>query len=442
MSDSPAATDAAKVDVQVTDSGPVTKTLNVTIPAATVSAAIDGMYASAAQQVQMKGFRPGKVPRKMLETRLGKNIMNETKENLIKHGFQHAIQEQKISPVGTPRVDNISEGDLDAKKAFTFDVVCDIKPEFELQTVKGLKVQAESTEPTDEDVDRALEQVVDQKKELGPIDEAAQEGDFVETDMTFFNEAGEQIHERTAVRLSTAIPLAGADPEAFTKALLGAEKDGEFTMDLTFPESFEKADVRGQKGTVQIRVGSVLRIQAPPIDDDLAKSFEIESLDKLKSDLKERIGDEKIRVEAARQEQELFNQLIEAHPIELPPSLVEQQKRHGLEAFEGRMKEAGLGEEEIKAKIGESEEEATQDARKRVHLFFIIDAIARQEELAVTDADLQGELAKIAAANQTTVEEVHKFFETNQRFGDLRLGLMERKVRDFLREHAEIADSE
>jgi len=203
--------------------------------------------------------------------------------------------------------------------------------------------------------------------------------------------------------------------------------------------------VRGQKGTVELTVHEVLRVTPPAIDDELAKSLEFADLAALRADLKGRITAEKQRLGKQRQEEQLLTGLIAAHDIALPPSLVEEQQQAALGSLAHRMQENGAGEDEIRKKLEESKDEARQDAERRVRLFFLIEAVARQQKLFVTENDMEAELRAIALANsnenvQFTSAQAREFLEQQNRVGELRLSILERKVRDFLRENAKIVD--
>ena len=146
-----------------------------------------------------------------------------------------------------------------------------------------------------------------------------------------------------------------------------------------------------------------------------------------------------------RQEEQCLQHLMTSHDIPLPPSLVEEQQRASLAAMQQRLEEGGASADDVKKKLEEARGEAHQDATRRVRLFFLIEAVARQQKLFVTETDTEAELRAIAAANsnegnQVTPSMVREHLEKENRFGELRLALLERKVRDFLRDNARIVD--
>ncbi len=198
--------------------------------------------------------------------------------------------------------------------------------------------------------------------------------------------------------------------------------------------------MRGKPGKVALEVLEVQRVTPAPIDDELAVSLETENLQDLREKLTARIGSEKERIGKQKQEEQCLDHLLEKHKLEVPPSLVEEQKQNGLAGMEQRLREAGTPDEHIQQQLEASQGEALQDAERRVRMFFLIEAVAKKEGLEVTGADTNAELGVIAEANGVTPAQVRDHLEENNRLGELRLALLERKVRNFLRENAKPVD--
>lgn len=433
------------MEVQVAETGPCSRSLTITVPPAAVDEHLDRVFASAQQQIQIKGFRPGKVPRALVEKKFGPSILAEAKEQLLNRFFGEACRDRDLSPVGRIAIDDVEQLQVVPGASLRFTAKIDVRPAFELKSVKGLQVDGFVGEATEADVDNALKEIAHQKRTIQPTPEPAQDGDFVRVDYTFVDAAGNEVHSRKGVQLNTRIPIHGTDAAAYGEALVGLTAGADRTIPITFPTNFEKEAVRGQTGTVRLHALEVLRVSPPPLDDALAQSLEFESLAALRRDLQERISAEKQRMGLARQEEQCLQALLAAHTIPLPPSLVEEQQRASLATLAQRLQQAGTAEAEIEKKLEEARPEAQQDAERRVRLFFLIEAVARQQKLFVTENDMEAELRTIAAANsnadnQFTAAQVREHLERENRLGELRLSLLERKVREYLRENAKIVD--
>ena len=433
------------MEVLVAETGPCSRALTVTVPPAAVQEHLDAMYASAQKQVQIKGFRPGKVPRAIIEKQFGPSILAEAKEQMLNRFFGEACRSKDLNPVGRIAIDGFEKLEIKPGSALTFTAKIDVRPSFELKATKGLEVEAFEGEATDADVDNALKEIVHQKRTIQPTTDAAQDGDFLKADYSFRDGAGTEVHSKKGVQLNTRLPIHGTKDDDFKGAVIGAAAGKKVAIAIEYPANFEKEAVRGQKGTVELTVHEVLRVQPPPIDDALATSLEFADLAALRADLKGRITAEKQRLGKQRQEEQLLHALVSAHEIPLPPSLVEEQQQAALGSLAHRMQENGAAEDDIKKKLEESKDEARQDAERRVRLFFLIEAVARQQKIFVTENDIEGELRKIALANsnenvQFTSQQAREFLEQQNRLGELRLSILESKVRDFLRENAKIVD--
>lgn len=433
------------MEVQVAETGPCSRSLTITVPSALVDEHLERMFASAQQQIQIKGFRPGRVPREIVEKKFGASILAEAKEQMLNRFFGEACREKEINPVGRIAIDDVEKVEVKPHSSLQFTAKIDVRPSFELKSSKGLEVDAFDGAASEADVDNALKEITHQKRTIQPTTEPAQDGDFVKADFTFVDDAGSDVHSRKGVQLNTRVPIHGTDEGAYTAALIGAVAGAEVTIPINFPDNFEKPAVRGRAGTVRLQVLEVLRVQAPPVDDALAKNLEFEDVATLRADLTARISAEKQRLGRQRQEEQALDRLLQTHDIALPPSLVEEQQRASLANFAQRLQQSGASEAEVQKKLEESQGEAQQDAQRRVRLFFLIEAVARQQKLFVTETDMEAELRGIAAANsgpenQFTAAQVREHLERENRLGELRLGVLERKVRDFLRENAKIVD--
>lgn len=433
------------MEVQVAETGPCSRSLQITIPSDKVQEHLEEMYASASQQVQVKGFRPGKVPRAMVEKLHGEAIRSEAKEQLLNRYFGEACRDNEIEPIGRIQVDDFEKLEVKANEALEFTAKIDVKPEFTIPEAKGIEIPSFEEAANDEDIDNALKEIAHQKRKIQTVDEAVEDGDFVKCDYTFVDEASNEVHTRKGVQLNTRIPISGVEQAAYSEALIGGKAGDSREMAIKFPDNFEKEDVRGKDGTVRVQMHEVLRVAPPPIDDELAKGMEFDSIDKLREDLGTRISSEKTRLGKQRQEEAGLDFLAEKADIALPPSLVEEQIQASLNAFGQRLQQDGMGEDDIKKRLEESKEEAQGDAERRVKLFFLIEAVAAQQEMSVEEADMQAELENIAASNsneeqQVTAAQVYQHLNQENRLGELRLALLERKVRDFLRENGKIVD--
>lgn len=428
------------MEVQVAETGPCSRSLTITVPPPLVDEHLDQMYRSAQQQAQVKGFRPGKVPKAIIEKKYGPAILAEAKEQLLNRYFGEACRDQEINPVGQVEIDDFEKLEVRRGAMLQFVARVDVRPQVELKELKGIEVDAFEPEATDEDVDNALKEIAHERRKMQKTDEPAADGDFVKADLTFVDEAGDKVRERKNAQLNTRTPIHGCSEEAWTAAVIGVTAGKQAEIDVVFPDNFEVEAVRGKPGKVRLDVHEIQRVTPAPIDDELARSLGLDDLAALREHLRERISAEKARAGRQQQEAQCIDWLLQNHAVELPPSMVEQQQKASLAGFEERIRESGASDEDVAKQLQAAQGDALQDAEKRVRLFFLIEAVAQKEGVTVTDADVDRELMTIAEANDATPLQVRQHLEENDRFGELRLALLERKVRDFLRENARPVD--
>ncbi len=429
------------MDVQVAETGPCSRTVTIRIPPERIRDHIDRAFSQASRQIRMKGFRPGKIPRPVLEKKFGDDIRNQARDQIVNESFRDACRDHNIKVVGQPRVEGLGpETPVDGAQSIEFTVHVDVHPEVKLCEVEGIAVDTLPTEATEADVDKALEQLADQKKTLNAVEEPCGDTDFVRADLEYFDAAGNPVHRRADSQLNPTIPIAGCDPAAFKATLVGQQKGGEFAMPIEFSPHFEVEAVRGQKGQVKGKILEVQRVQRAPIDDALAKEFGFEELAKLRTELLRQIGERKVHGEQLRQEEMILKHIVENSPFELPPSLVEQQMKADIEAYRERLKQQNRSEEEIATAVENAQTEAREGAERRIRMVFLLEAIAQAKQVRVEESDMMREIEMVAQQNGVSVEQVIKHFRENNMFNDLSMGILERKVREFLRDKAKITD--
>lgn len=429
------------MDVQVAQTGPCSRTVTIRIPPERIRDHIDRAFSAASRQVKLKGFRSGKVPRPLLEKRFGEAIRNEAREQLLNDSFRDACRDHDIRIVGQPRVEGIDPATpVDGSIAIEFKVHLDVQPTIALAEVEGIEIEVRSTAATDADVDKALEQLADQKKTLDAVDEPCGENDFVRADLEYRDEAGAVVYERKEAQLNPNIPIAGTDPAAFKSTIVGLGKDQDFTLDLEFSPHFEVEAQRGKKGKVAGRVLGVQRVQRAPIDDALAKEFGFDGLEKLRAELHKQIGERKEVAERLRQEESILTRIVETTPFELPPSLVERQIAVDLDGYRQRLSNQGRTKEEVENAVEQARDEAAEGARRKVRMVFLLDAIAKAKGIGVQESDMVNEINAIAQHHNVPAEEVVRQYRENNLFGDLSMAILERKVREYLRDKAKITD--
>ena len=240
----------------------------------------------------------------------------------------------------------------------------------------------------------------------------------------------------------TPMPRMMPGAATFSARLIGQKAGERISLPITFPETFEKEELKGKTGELELVIHEVICFIAPKINDEMAKLFDFDSLDALKSDLQIKIGERKEKAESRRLEDEALDCLYAESNFEIPESLVQEEASQRLDQLKEDLGQRGIPEEEIQKNLHAAKDEATASGREGLRNLFLIEAIAKKEKVFVTETVIQAEIKRIAAENETTPDEARSWIEEKGLMPQLRMDLMDRKVREFLRETATITDSE
>jgi trigger factor len=427
------------VQVSVDKTGPCEAKVTFSVPRSDFDREYQAALKASGKKLSMKGFRPGKVPVKILEKEFGTQVRVQAIEFFMGKAYDQAVKDNELQPIGHERVDieniELEEG-ADLGHCFTIS----LKPLIELANYKGLEVVDELPPVLDQEIDDAEADLRMQHSTPTALEDGA---GLPEDGQAMCNLEwtvdGESLLAREGLRLAPLAALPGVEAENYKAGLTGAKNGDAVEMDLTVPDDFENEEARGKTGTCTVTVLEGFEMQ-PPADEEIWKLLEVESRDEFQKIARERIGDAKQQQENQRQESILLEKVIESHEFDLPSMMVANQ----LESRKGQMRQQltqnGVPEEEHEAKLEENSDQLAADTEKAVRALFLVNAIAEKEELKVEEADMAAEMQSIAARHQAKVEEVVEHYRKNNLFQQVQIELLERKVRVFLRENAKITE--
>lgn len=424
------------MELNVDKSAPAVAKISFSIPASEFNAELEKGLRSVSKNVRMKGFRPGKVPRKVLEKAYGDNVRQELIGHFVNRAYQQAIKEHELRPLAHPRIgeEALKKG-ADGSLAAEFEVP--LRPSFELPQYAGLAVTSELEPVMDQQIEGAFEEFRDNQSTPEPAGEQGlQEKGFFVGDVEFVHE-GEQAFTREGMKLSLQSVPPGVDAEEFKAALLGTQDGAVHEFPMTLPNYLENEAQRGQPGTCRVTVKETFNL-APPTDEHLCGLLEVEDRPALMAKIREKLEEVAATREEQRIESALLDQVLDATQVELPGPIVEQQTAARLAQFAQKLEEQGLPEEDRKAQVEAQEASTRDEAIKGLKALLVVESVAEKEGLLITNEELTGELQRIAERNQAELDEVRKFYSEEGRGQQLAIELLERKVRKFLREKADI----
>src|SRR5690625_2585743 len=400
--------------------------------------ALDQAFKKVVKEVQVPGFRKGKMPRPIFEKRFGvESLYQDAIDLMLPNAYSNAIDETGIFPVDRPEVDveQIEKG-----KPVIFTATVTVKPEVKLGEYKGLEVEKIDTTVTDEDIEEELKLLQEQNAELVVKEEGkVEEGDTVVIDYEGFKdgesfEGGKDENHSLEIGSNQFIP-------GFEEQLIGHESGEDVEVQVTFPEEYHAEDLAGKEAVFKVKIHEIKYKEVPELDDEFAKDVdeEVESLEQLKEKTKKRLEEQKETDADTELRETLINLATENAEIDVPEAMVDSELDRMMQEFEQRLQMQGMTLDIYFQFSGQDEnalrEQMKEDAEKRVRTNLTLEAIAIEENLEATDEDVQKDMEEMAKMYNLEVENVVEMLGGNTDLvkDDLKI----KKAIDFLVEHSE-----
>ncbi|HET9598576.1 MAG TPA: trigger factor [Anaeromyxobacteraceae bacterium] len=393
--------------IEVETLSPVEKKVTVEIDPERVGQELDRAYAALGRRVKLRGFRPGKAPRTVLERNFRDEVERDVVQALVQGAFSEAIRQHGMAAVAPPRVDLEQDG-LAATQPFRFTARVEVKPKLEPKDYRGLEVKRRPVEVTDQTVQDELVRIQEGMAQLVPVEgrDQAQQGDFAVID-----------HEGTvegrpfegAVAQAVTVKVQPGDLAEGNMPQLEGKKVGDaFDMEQEFPPDYRMEPLRGKRGTFKITLKALRTRQVPALDDELAKDLSLPNVETLDA-LKARIRDDLTKREQRRSDAELKDALVKAalakNDFEVPPALVERSIDLMMEGAAQRFARQGLDIREMGLDFAKLRADVRDQALLEVRGALILEAIADAEKIEVSADDVQNELARMAAEARVPLAE-------------------------------------
>lgn len=409
--------------------------VSVVVPAAKVDAAFGKVLQRLSREVKMPGFRPGKVPRALVEKRFGDQIRSDVHGELVETTLFDVVQEKSIEMVGIVGVDAKTPPSRGATFAYTAQV--DTRPEIEIKKTRGLAVAKVEASIEDEELEAELEKLRQNQATLVPVlDRAiAQEGDHVVMDYAGSID-GVPFAGGSAQNATVEVLGKGFLPD-FSKGPLGAHVPGERTVPVAFPDDYNAKELAGKTAQFQMTFKELKKREIPALDDDLAADLGETNLDALKDKTRRDLLTTKRKSMEDEHRQAVLKALVEANPMEVPASMVARERENLLKNAQERMKMLfGRDLDLTSDDMASLRESSTANAEFIVKSGLLVSAVAKAEKLEVEDADLDAEFAAKSTEFGMPQEKVKALYGESDRADQLRWELLHRKVIAFVTKHA------
>lgn len=413
--------------------------LTVEVDAEKVNKGLDAAFKKVVKNITVPGFRKGKVPRVLFEKRFGvEALYQDALDILLPEAYAKAVEEAGIEPVSMPEID-IEQ--MEKGKSLIFKAKVTVKPEVKLGQYKGLEVEKMDTTVTDEDVENELKRLQENYAELVVKEDGTVEnGDTVVIDFEGFVD-GEPFEGGKAENYSLEIG-SGTFIPGFEEQLVGMKAGEEKEIQVTFPDEYHAKQLAGKPATFKVKVHEVKAKQLPALDDEFAKDVdeEVETLDELKAKIRARLEEAKKNEAEAAVRNAVVEKAAANAEIDIPEVMVKNETDRMLREFDQRLQMQGLNLQMYYQFSGQDEaalrEQMREDAEKRVRAALTLEAIAKAENIEVTDEEVNKELEKMAEAYKLSVDKIKELLGS---LDGVKEDLKWRKTVDFLVEHSNVA---
>ncbi|MFY2152405.1 trigger factor [Mammaliicoccus sciuri] len=382
--------------------------LTVTVPKEEVDKGLDKAFKKVVKQINVPGFRKGKMPRPLFEQRFGvESLYQDALDFILPEAYGNAVEEAEINPVDRPEIDVTQ---MEKGKELIFEATVTVEPEVELGDYKGLSIEKQDREVTDEEFNQAIEDAVSRQAELTVKEGEIAEGDVVNINFDGYVD-GEAFEGGQAEGYDLEIGSGSFIP-GFEEQLIGLKANDSKDVVVTFPEEYHAEELAGKEATFKCEVNEVKSKEIPELDDELAQELDesVSTVDEYKEKLRKDLEEAKVNQAEATEKEEAITKATDNAKVDIPEAMINTELDRMMQEFEQRISQQGLNLELYYQFSGQSEEELKaqmiEDAEKRVKTNLTLRAIADAENIEVSDADVEAEFAKMSEQFGLSVEDI------------------------------------
>ena len=421
------------MQVTVESTGTLERRMRVELPAERIDNEVDSRLKAWGRKAKIKGFRPGKVPAKVVKQRYGKQIREEVLNELMQKSFSDALVQENLNPAGGPRLEP-AVGSDDTK--FAYVATFEIMPEFELKDLDKIKVEKPDVQISDSDLDEMILKLRKQKATWEEVDRASDDGDRVVCDFEGTLK-GEAFEGGTGKEIPVILGAGQMLPD-FEKGLHGVKPGEEKSIKVKFPKDYHAEDLAGKKVDFAIKVHRVEEEVLPPVDDELAKMFEVSEggIEQFMKDVRENMEREAQQAITNRMKEQLFDGLMKLDLMEIPKALIDSEIEALIKQRQEAMQQYGGGAQVQDVKPSEFEEQA----KRRVTLGLVLAEAIQKNEIKVPPAKLREKVEQIAASYERPDDVVKYYYSDKSRLSELENVALEEMAVEKLLEETKVSD--
>lgn len=434
-----------KNTVTIEDVGPCKKKISVEVPAEKIKKITDEQYSELSKQAVVPGFRKGRAPRRLLEKRFGKETSEQIKLTLLADASDKAIKDNQLDILGEPDID-YEKVELPEEEPMKFSFEVEVRPQFELPSLEGISIERPKLEVTDEQVDEEIERLCRYRGIWTPRkeDESIEAEDQVIADVVLKVEGveEEEKHDNIEIYVRPTSFVGPVPVEKLDELLIGANAGDTRQTTTEIPKTFFREQYRDKKVDVEITVKDIKHLKPADIDETFLSNCGVESEDELKQTIQTNLQANLERQIRLGMVEQVYKYMLENTDFELPADVAASYSMTLLRRQYANLLRRGLPREQIEEQMEQLRASSEQRAREQLKTFFIMDKVAEKLKVEVSDEELNGQIAAMAAQQGHRPERVRQEMERNGSLEQYRQQIRDEKCVEKLLESAKVKEVE
>lgn len=410
--------------------------LEVVVPSSDIDKHVETKLREYSRTVKIPGFRPGKVPLSLMKQRYGRSVLGEVLEVAVNDATAKVIKDKNLRPALQPKIE-VKE--FDEGKDLTYTMEVEVLPEFKVMDLKSIKLTKQVAEPADEAIEETLKMVASQNRETVTVERAAKNGDMVSIDFHGRTADDNKEHEGMHAHGHTLELGSGQFIAGFEEQLVGKKAGDKVEVNVTFPKEYHADELAGREAIFDVDINEVREGKAAEINDDLAKKLGLDDVNAMKDAIKTQLQGQYDNMSKMKLKRALLDMLDESHDFEIPAGMLDMEF--------GNIKQQLAMERQQDLKDGElqlsdeEQEEMKAIAGRRVRLGMVLAEIGRENNIKVSDHELQKAVIEEAQRYPGQEAQIFEYYSKNEQAREaLRAPVFEDKVVDFIAELADITE--
>jgi trigger factor len=428
--------------ITVSDAGPCKKKVEIEIPAEVIHEKLDEKYRELRRDAVLPGFRKGRAPIRLLEKRFGTDITKQVKLELMAAASEEAIKDNKIDSLRDPDIDH-EKIELPEEGPLKLEFEVEVRPEFDLPELEGIAIEKPKIEVTDDRVNEELAALQKRAGVWAPKEkDGAAIGDQVIADVVLVTEgsADHDKRENTEIAVRENGFVAGISVDGLGKLLVGVKHGDEKKTTIDVPATYFNEQYRGKKVDVTIQVKEVKQLEPAELNEDFLKRFDVDDIDELKDRIREQMSSQAERQARTAMSEQVYRYLQDTIEFDLPEAVVAEQSLSLLQRQYSNMLMQGMAKEQIDEQMDQLRASSEEQAAEQLKLYFVMDKLADTFEVEVSEEEINGHIAYIAAMRGRRPEKMREELARDGSLTQFALQVREEKCIEKILEKATVTE--